>query len=148
MLVKLPHRTVSSELQTQFPQARVYCLDLDYNVVTPESVATFGDELLTMLMSMASMKWSPHWDCNRFGIFAWALAQVKHFQAARVGNTVGLGEAVAWGVICYNIEAVTGRGHARNLYRAADKWVAWEPQTRLDAPLTRAEEESAWLVLV
>lgn len=144
--VVIDRATIMAELRAMFPEAAVYALDADYNVVSREAIRGFSRELEVELRKDGIYGWDPSFDCEDFCDLGRTLAKRKHIRAKRTGTAVAQGVAV--GMLCYPINGEILRGHAVMIFRTRKGWEAYEPQNRQFITLNQMEKKWAWLLLI
>lgn len=143
----IPASQIRIMLGKRYPNASIFILDSEYEVPTKEMLEIAYAKFQRSLWKWSVFKWLRNkWDCDKF---AWA------FKASvSVGNALSKNNnAQPVGFLCYFENADKARGHAINMAVYGEKKTRMiceiEPQPNNGLKsLTKAERDSAWLVII
>lgn len=142
----LTHFQLRRRLLEHFPRAQILLFDSSYQTLPKRSVSKqFARDVSDYLDSRGLSNWKTYWDCNRFALTAWHLAQVKHALASQQGQSET--QAPSFGVIAYPVDGQSFRQHMINwLLTEEGEVLTWEPQTQSWRTINEEEATKAWLV--
>lgn len=133
-------------LRHRYPNADVFVLDEEYDVPERSEVESLFSKFRRALKVHKLLKWTKLvWDCENI---AW------NFKGGTAGHRAATGakREIPIGLLCYFENADEQRGHAINnaIWRSRVGSIIREiePQGEGIKDLTKAERESAWLVIV
>lgn len=132
----------------RYPNARVYCLDKEYDIPTKRLIEKSYKGFQRWMWAMGFVKWiARKLDCDKWAWLYKAYCIIRHALSKKAN-------ALPIGFLCYNIDAETGNGHAINspgfiaYDGAAFAIKELEPQPKGGIKtITEEERDTAWIIV-